>query len=187
MQRFGPAVVLLAVLMAAPSFGDFAKSRGGPGGASAPVGYCATVMPWGHRGLFRGPLNREYKLEITYVDNQIVENYKIPNPVDSTKDLQVTVEANFYSPDPGPLVFINEERKKGHKRYKQQQKMAPKESGIKPLVTVADGTSPYPGTIWENLYNIKPEDHKLESGKNYIVTAEYPGATSAPPVHFSTK
>jgi hypothetical protein len=187
MQRFGPPVVLLAVLMAAPSFGGFGKSGGGTGGAPAPVSYCAPVMPWGHRGLFRGLPNRAYTLEITYVDNQKVENYRIPNPVDSTANLQVTVEANFYSPDPGPLVFINPDRKKGHKRYKQQQKMAPKESGIKPFVTVADGTSPYPGTIWENLYNIKPADHMLEPGKNYIVTAEYPGATSAPPVHFSTK
>src|SRR5262249_41785735 len=139
MRRFGPPVIVLAVFMAAPTFGGFSKSGGCPGGRPGLVGY-HPIMMGGYPG---GRPSGTYTPTITAGAGFTPVNGQILEKIPPNKDLDVVVEANFYTEDPGPTLYLAvDKERKAFKRKSQHQKMAPKTLIQLAASGPANGTTP---------------------------------------------
>jgi hypothetical protein len=170
MRRLVVSAFVLALLAAGTAEACFLKCLCGKR-AEAPVD-----MPWA-----RGPY-----LEIVSVDGKVPIAGQIEEGINSTLDLEVVVESNVQTVDPGPELTLTDEGPhtafgpvavgfpKKYKRYKHEKK-------IKTIISpVADAV-----TVWHSSYKIPETD--LEYGRNYRLDAKYPGIVSANPVRFWTR
>ncbi|HKB05922.1 MAG TPA: hypothetical protein VKD90_27255 [Gemmataceae bacterium] len=163
MRRLVVPAFLLALFAAGTAEACFLKCLCGKR-AVAPVERELTVGPY---------------LAIVSVDGKAPNAMgQIEEGIDSTRDLEVVVESNIQTLDPGPDLILTDEGPhtgfgaatavgfpKKYKRYKHEKKI---KTVLAPL---ADAV-----TVWHSSYKIPETD--LEPGRNYRLDAKYPGIDS---------